>query len=56
MERAPDSGLLRYHLGMAYVRLERPREAVIALREAARLDAGLARSERLDELIIGLGG
>jgi tetratricopeptide (TPR) repeat protein len=56
VERAPDSGLLRYHLGMAYVRLERPREAVIALREAARLDAGLARSERLDELIIGLGG
>jgi tetratricopeptide (TPR) repeat protein len=56
VERAPDSGLLRYHLGMAYVRLERPLEAVIALREAARLDAGLARSERLDELIIGLGG
>jgi len=56
VERAPESALPRYHLGMVYVRLERSREAVVALREAARLDAGLARSEKLDELIVGLGG
>jgi tetratricopeptide (TPR) repeat protein len=56
IERAPDHGLIQYHLGMVYVRLERPREAISALRHAARLDAGLARSERLDEVISGLGG
>jgi tetratricopeptide (TPR) repeat protein len=56
IERAPHHGLIQYHLGMVYVRLGRPREAISALRHAARLDASLARSERLDELISGLGG
>jgi tetratricopeptide (TPR) repeat protein len=55
-ERGPDRGLIHYHLGMVYVRLERPREAITALRHASRLDASLARTENLDEIITGLGG
>ncbi len=56
VERAPDHGRIRYHLGMVYARLGRASEAVSTLRHAARLDAGLARSEKLEEIISGLGG
>jgi tetratricopeptide (TPR) repeat protein len=56
VERAPDHGRIRFHLGMVYARLGRATDAVSTLRHAARLDAGLARSEKLEEIIAGLGG
>ncbi len=56
VERAPNSGAIRYHLGMTYARLGRKVDAVSMLRRAAQLDPKLAESEKIDDLIKQLGG
>lgn len=55
-ERAPDSAMVRYHLGATYARLGRKEDAVLHLRRAVRLDAGLAKTEKIEQLISELGG
>jgi len=56
VEKAPNNGTVRYHLGLTYARLGRNADAVSALRRAAQLDPKLAQSEKIDELIKQLGG
>jgi cytochrome c-type biogenesis protein CcmH/NrfG len=56
VERAPNNGTMRYHVGMTYARLGRNADAVSALRRAAQLDPKLAQTEKIDELIKQLGG
>ena len=56
VEKAPNNGTIRYHLGMAYARLGRKAEAVSALRRAAQLDPKLGQTEKIDDLIKQLGG
>jgi len=56
VEKAPNNGTIRYHLGMTYARLGRKADAVSALRRAAQLDPKLAQTEKIDDLIKQLGG
>jgi len=56
VERAPNNGTIRYHLGMTYARLGKKQDAVSMLRRAAQLDPKLGDSERIDSVIKELGG
>ncbi len=56
LERAPDNGLIRYHLGLVYMRLGKKGEAVSSLRRAAQLDPRLAEKERISDLILEIDG
>jgi tetratricopeptide (TPR) repeat protein len=56
VEKAPNNGTIRYHLGMAYARLGRKADAVSALRRATQLDPKLGQTEKIDDLIKQLGG
>jgi tetratricopeptide (TPR) repeat protein len=56
VEKAPNNGVLRYHLGMTYARLGRKADAVSTLRRAAQLDPKLAQTEKIEDLIRELGG
>lgn len=49
VERAPNNGTIRYHVGITYTRLGRKAGAVSALRRAAQLDPKLAQSEKIDD-------
>jgi tetratricopeptide (TPR) repeat protein len=55
-ERAPESAVVQYHLGATYAKLGRKEEAVLRLRRAIRLDAGLAKAEKIERFISELGG
>jgi cellulose synthase operon protein C len=56
VERAPNNGTIRYHLGMTYARLGKKQDAVSALKRASQLDPKLSESERIDGVIKELGG
>jgi len=56
VERAPNNGTIRYHLGMTYARLGKKQDAVSALKRASQLDPKLSDSERIDSVIKELGG
>ena len=56
VERAPNNGTIRYHLGMTYARLGKKQDAVSALKRASQLDSKLSDSERINSVIKELGG
>jgi len=56
VERAPNNGTIRYHLGMTYARLGKKQDAVSTLKRAAQLDPKLGEAEKINDVIKQLGG
>jgi tetratricopeptide (TPR) repeat protein len=55
VEFGAGNATIQYHLGMTYAKLGRKNDAVWALRRAATLDAKLAKSEKISEVLKDLG-
>ena len=54
VERAPDSGLLRYHLGMAYLKFGMKSEAAAELRAALALAPNLPQRDAVEGILSNL--